>query len=255
LLAEYNPRVREALLRTARIAGDDAAALDEVADDAWQKIVSVINDTVVFDKEALLAIPPATQRYLFRRGIARLLGNLQDIEACHIEDIVIALSKPAGKTIQLPYGLVFTIEYDRFLLGSNPAALSPFPPLSGDFPLSIPGETPVGDWTVVADFVSRAQVKPDDGFTAFLNFAKTGRKLSVRTYRPGDRFQPLGMDRPKKLARFMMDSRIPHAWRDRVPVVFSPEQIVWVAGYRIDDRVKVTGGTERILRLVFRRNG
>ena len=47
-------------------------------------------------------------------------GNLKDIEARHIEELVQALDKPAGKQISLPYGLVFTIDYDRYLLGKDP---------------------------------------------------------------------------------------------------------------------------------------
>jgi len=77
--------------------------------------------------------------------------------------------------------------------------------------------------------------------------------MTVRRRRPGDRFQPLGMNQIKKLQDFMVDSRIPQSWRDRVPLVCSDKQILWVVGWRIDDRVKVTGKTKNILRLQFER--
>lgn len=51
----------------------------------------------------------------------------------------------------------------------------------------------------------------------------------------------------------MIDEHIPRAWRDRVPLVTSPQGIAWVVGYRIDDRFRVTEKTARILRLEFRR--
>jgi tRNA(Ile)-lysidine synthase len=82
---------------------------------------------------------------------------------------------------------------------------------------------------------------------------KTGTLLFVRKRQPGDRFQPLGMNVPKKLYRFMIDAKIPASWRDHIPVVFSPEHIVWVVGLRIDDRAKVTAETREILRLEFAR--
>jgi tRNA(Ile)-lysidine synthase len=51
----------------------------------------------------------------------------------------------------------------------------------------------------------------------------------------------------------MLDARIPRDWRDRIPLVVSGESIVWVTGYRIDERFKVTAGTEKILYLEFTR--
>jgi tRNA(Ile)-lysidine synthase len=82
---------------------------------------------------------------------------------------------------------------------------------------------------------------------------KIGKKLVVRRRRPGDRFQPLGMNQTKKLQDFMVDAKIPRAWRDRVPLVSSSKQILWVVGWRMDDRVKVTKNTKNILRLQFER--
>jgi tRNA(Ile)-lysidine synthase len=61
------------------------------------------------------------------------------------------------------------------------------------------------------------------------------------------------MGRPKKLNEFMIDARIPRLWRRRVPIVASPEHIIWVVGWRIDERAKVADGTSRVLRLAFKR--
>jgi tRNA(Ile)-lysidine synthase len=56
----------------------------------------------------------------------------------------------------------------------------------------------------------------------------------------------------KKLGEFMIDARIPGMWRHNIPVVVSDAGIVWLAGYRLDERFKVTSETRRILRLEFR---
>jgi len=68
---------------------------------------------------------------------------------------------------------------------------------------------------------------------------------------PGDSFRPLGMDTAKKLQRFMIDAKIPLSWRSHIPLVCSPRHILWVVGWRIDDRVKVTESSREILRLEF----
>lgn len=254
LLESYNPRVAEALLRTARIAGDDLAFMDKETTRLWSKIAQKQGNTITLDKEGFLKLPPALKRYLLRRAIEDLLGNLKDIETRHIEEIMGALTKPAGKRLSLPGGLIFSIEYNRYLLGSDRAALSPYPILGGEFPLKLPGETALPAWRIEATIISREQMtEKDEDFTAYFDRDKTGDKLLVRPRQPGDRFQPLGMNQPKKLGQFMIDAKIPSAWRQRIPLVCSPQHILWVVGWRIDERVKVTEETKQILRLKFKR--
>jgi tRNA(Ile)-lysidine synthase len=306
LLKNYNLRAAEALLRTARIACDDVAFIDKEASQAWDEIARYQEGTIILDKEGFLGLPSALKRHLFRLSIEKLVGNLVDIETRHIEELMAALSKPAGKQLSLPAGLVFSLEYDKYLLGRDPAGLCPFPTLAGEFELKLPGETLLPGWCVAATFMSPERMaervvkeKPEVAnapsqtinplpfttgslkgqspfknysspspskergikgerlinnlFTAFLDSDKTGDKLVVRPRQPGDRFQPLGMGLPKKLGEFMIDAKIPHAWRQRIPIVCSPDQILWVVGWRIDERVKVTEVTEQVLCIEFRR--
>ncbi len=189
-------------------------------------------------------------------SIENLRGNLHDIETLHIEEMMEALTRQAGKRLNLPGGLIFAVEYDRYLLGSDLSALAPFPQLEGDFLLNVPGETRIPGWLVKSEIVKPVDVEKEiasDNFSSCFDVDRTGTELAVRTRRRGDRFQPLGMEQPKKLGEFMIDARIPVAWRDRIPLICSPNQIIWVAGYRIDDRVKVTPSTRRVLCLKMER--
>jgi len=260
-LESYNPRVIEALLRTARIAGDDLAFLEKEGGRLWNRIARIEGNTIALDKKGFLKIPPALQRQLLRTVIEKLLGSLKDIETRHIEEIMTALNKPAGKRLNLPGGLLFVIEYDRYLFGPEPAALSPFPLLSDEYTLKIPGVTALSGWQVTAAILNpppasikkrTEKVEDTSSFTAYLDLDKAGSKVTVRRRRPGDRFQPLGMSQPKKLGEYMIDVKIPRAWRQRVPIVCSPDHILWVVGGQIDERVKVTAGTGGVLHLTFK---
>jgi tRNA(Ile)-lysidine synthase len=73
-------------------------------------------------------------------------------------------------------------------------------------------------------------------------------RLTVRRRRPGDRFRPLGLDGEKKLQDVFVDAKVPRRERDSVPIVCDEAGIVWVAGYRIAERVKLAGLTRRVLR-------
>jgi len=251
LLREYNPRVAEAVLRTAAIVADDLAFIDAETERLWKKVADMRQNTVVLDRDAFGRLPPLIKRNLLRLSIERLIGGLKDIEARHIEVVMEALDKPAGKRLTLPDGLIFAIEYDRYLLTTEPAALSPLPVLEGEYRLNIQGQTRLPGWLVSAAFVDPPPMAEKNKLVTYVDLEKTGRLLLVRSRRRGDRFMPAGLGHEKKLGVFMIDARIPQAWRDRVPVVCSPQQIVWVAGYRLDERARVTPETEKVLRLEF----
>ena len=255
LLQSYNPGVTEALLRTARLAGDTLAFLDNETDRLWGTVARTEGEAIVLDKQSFLELPRALQRHMLRAAIDRLLGNLKDIEMRHIDGIMAALVKPAGRKIDLPEGLVFSTGYNQYLLGPESAMLIPYPTLENEYDLKIPGETSLPGWYVKATITERKKInrKTESLIAACFDLDKTGDQLLVRCRQPGDRFQPLGMNQPKKLGEFMIDVKIPRAWRQRIPVVCSPQHILWVVGYRIDERLKVTENTRRVLCLDFKR--
>jgi tRNA(Ile)-lysidine synthetase-like protein len=77
-----------------------------------------------------------------------------------------------------------------------------------------------------------------------------GPRPFVRTWKPGDRFQPLGMKGTKKLQDFFVDEKVPRAERGRVPLLCAADgRIAWVVGYRMAEPFKVTRRTRTMLRL------
>ena len=252
VLRSYNPGVDRALLRLAGIAGDDISFIEEQASLTWPDLVQEDGNVLYLDVNKMLALPHALQRQVFRKAIKQLRGNLKDVEAEHIEIMIESLSKPAGKRFHLPDGLTLSTEYGRLVMTATPASVCPLPLIKCTASINIPGETDLPGWRVKADIIQESVVS-DNGLTASFDFEKVGKKLVVRRRRPGDRFQPLGMSQTKKLQDFMVDAKIPRSWRDRVPLVSSARQIFWVVGWRVDDRVKVTEKTKKVLCLQFER--
>lgn len=70
--------------------------------------------------------------------------------------------------------------------------------------------------------------------------------LTVRPWRAGDWFCPLGMAHRKKLSDFLIDQKVPRHRKAAVRVVTSGEAIVWVVGGRIDHRFRVTPQTKKV---------
>ena len=268
LLRQYNPSVDQALLRLADIAKEDNAFIEQQASELWDEVARQENNAIHLDMKQIASLPIALQRQLLRAAVTRLAGDTRDIEAGHIEAARSLLNKPVGKRISLPHGFICQGGYDELFIASTAKQSQlppcPFPPLPGEFPLKVPGETVLPGWNVIASIVGeRVDATPLRGvlstsgetgqsnLIAHFDLHKTGTELLVRQRQPGDRFQPLGMNMLKKLYEFMVDAKIPLSWRDRIPIVCSRRQIIWVAGWRIDDNVKTTEASKEILRLEF----
>jgi tRNA(Ile)-lysidine synthase len=271
LLRQYNPSVDQALLRLADIAKEDNAFIEQHASGLWEQVARQENNAIYFDRKQIASLPIALQRQLLRAAVTRLAGDTRDIEASHIEAARTLLNKAVGKKISLPHELVCHGGYNELVITSTAKQSQlppcPFPPLPGEFPLKVPGRTVFPGWKVIAsmvgervDSLSLRGILSTGGGTRQSNLVadfdlhRTGTELFVRQRRSGDRFQPLGMSMSKKLYEFMVDAKIPRSWRGHVPIVCSPQQIVWVVGWRIDDRVKVTEASKEILRLEFIRS-
>ncbi|MBM4452510.1 MAG: tRNA lysidine(34) synthetase TilS [Chloroflexi bacterium] len=251
ILREFNMAIDDALVRLAGIATADVSFVEEQALRSWRKVAKVDKNAIYLDVARLKVQPLALQRQIFKEALARLRGSLEDVEASHIESMLDFLSRPAGKRLSLPDGLTLTTEYDRMVLAPKGISTCTLLPLDGSFKIEVPGETTLPGWRVKADVLDGGVEIAQNDFVATFDFAKTGKELTVRGRKPGDRFQPLGMTQTKKLQDFMVDAKIPVAWRDGVPLVCSPQQILWVVGWRIDDRAKVTSASRQILRLEF----
>jgi tRNA(Ile)-lysidine synthase len=48
-----------------------------------------------------------------------------------------------------------------------------------------------------------------------------------------------------------IDTKIPKSQRRHIPILCSKDHIIWVVGHRLDDRVKLTSDTSRLLRLRY----
>ena len=88
---------------------------------------------------------------------------------------------------------------------------------------------------------------PTDFSVAHFDADTVDFPLMLRRWRQGDSFRPLGMKGFKKLSDFFTDQKLSIADKEEVWLLLTGDDIMWVAGMRLDDRFKITYRTKRIL--------
>lgn len=248
LLNDYNPQFKGSLLKTISIIREDQSHLDELTGEVFDNLADTGDEIVRFPVQGLAAQSVSLQRRLVRKCIKWVKSDLHGIEFKHVEAILDGLRRvPPQIELELPDGIVVFTEYDWLVFGKKRLfEATPIEPVR----LSVPGVTTVESLgtKIKAEFVSPIELAFErNGSIAHLDADKLPDELKLRTREPGDSFRPFGMTGEKKLQDFFVDEKVPRRERDRVPIIVSNDKIIWVAGFRIDDRFKVTEETKRVL--------
>ncbi len=252
LLAE-NPNLERALARLAEVARRDTDLLDKLTETVWNSsAVQPGVDRVEVSVGALLEQHPALRFRLLRKAVRVLTAEVPGVTVGHDHlAAVLDLAERGGgfKALDLPGGLRVELEPERLVVARRAAADG----RAGDeVELAIPGATslPTGE-TIRVDRVPRAAVEGLRGHAreCWLEEDRVDGRLWVRYYRRGDRFHPFGAPGPVRLSRFFIREKIPRARRQTIPLVLMGGRIVWVVGVRGSEYTRISGKSERVLRL------
>ena len=115
--------------------------------------------------------------------------------------------------------------------------------------MSIPGSADIPGWKIKTSVKLVPETKTilnSDNHSAWIPYDPLVESITIRTRKPGDRFQPTGMAKEKKLQDFMVDTKIPRDQRDGVPIVeinhLNTTKIIWVVGWRLSEWANVKSG-------------
>ena len=252
LARDYNPRVRDALLRLSKAAEADAAYIEGQLEQAWDGLTVAEETAVRLDTAALRGLHPALQRRALRRAYTVATGDVRGLAEVHVDTMMsLLVARRGGRSVDLPHGIVARLEGGALSVGSR-SAPRPGRPLIGEVSVSVPaiGETIIAEidgWRLSLRSAAGPTrddyaTKPDRQFAVGLDRDSVGESVTVRGRRPGDRFQPSGMSGTKKLQDFFTDAKIPRSQRDNIPLLVTELGIAWVAGHRVADWAQAVEG-------------
>jgi tRNA(Ile)-lysidine synthase len=201
-------------------------------------------------REYLLQEGKAMQRRLMRLWFEATLGDLRGISFDHVEEALrlIAQGPPQGR-LSIPRGWNLVRDYDTVRLEKRrqkrrPVCYTYTLPRQGELVIC---EAGVKIQTSRAAFV--LDVRPLDSLEALFDLACLPETLTVRNFRNGDRFQPLGMQGHKKVKDLFIEKKAPLSVRATLPLLLAGGEILWIPRYGRSEVAKVGAETKEVLKV------
>jgi tRNA(Ile)-lysidine synthase len=259
-LESYNPRFREAVLRTSQSLKSDYSLLMETLEEAWGLVViSVEEDVVTFDAGLLAGTSIGLQRNLLKHAIQILRPKL-DVNFSTLERATDLVRDAAhSSAVDLKGGLRMIREAGNVYVCTADSSLSfnlwPQLPSTTAVPVSIPGQIGLaGGWRLTSErwhipaLVREQAERNEDPFQVWLDADRVPESLELRVRRQGDCFEPLGLGgHSQKLSDFFVNEKLPQRARDYWPLLCAGDKIFWVPGYRPAHSCRLTERTKSAL--------
>ncbi len=265
ILETYNPRFREAILRSVNILSADYAFMNEGLESAWNEcILEETDGYVALNLNLLRNYSIAKLRNLIRRALSGL-NAAQETNFDVLDRAAVFIKDHSTKSIDLIGGFTLRREGSTMYIVKPSAALPsrdwPQMPVGADMlPVSVPGKIPLaGGWEFSLEKyrqLGRARdesIHNQNRFEAWLDGDHLPGTLELRVSRSGDSLSPLGMDgHRQKLSDFFTNEKLLQRARERWPLLCFNETVIWVPGFRLSESFKLTERTENVLKVEVR---
>lgn len=262
LLKQFNPAVVNALTRQADILRDDDRCLEQWASEWIGRHVQRGDDrSLAVPRMALLELPVALQRRVIRRVMQQVANSPYSPTFGSAEAVLDKIVRGRSGSSLALRGASVVREYERVRFSPNRTAGRHAGGGVSDRAVSLCLSVPSAIVWPPTEQVIRLSYAPasSDGMgdgtgtpagtqIARFDADRCTHQLVVRSWKAGDVFHPQGMGgRRKKVQDYFCDIKLPRERRAGVPLLVAPEGILWIVGYRTDQRFRVTPSTRRIL--------
>jgi len=245
--ARSGPGFSTRLAHQAELLRDDEWVLEGFA----RRKLDRIRRADGLDREWFLRQPPALQRRILRLWIEEARGHLLGVDFDHIAAMrdLIVRAPPHGR-LAVPGGLELVKEYQVLRLVKCNRKWKRAPCYSYELRIGIPLSIPESGLTVCSERIPGPLGNlPDSLSEAVFDTALLPRTLTMRNFRRGDRFRPLGMVGHKKVKDFFVEKKIPLSVRAALPLLLAGDEILWIPGHGRSEAARIGPETEEILRL------
>jgi tRNA(Ile)-lysidine synthase len=244
LVRDYEPQIVAHLARLAGIVREDDELLHGFVRELADEFIRRRGREVALDLKTLPLLLPALARRVAREFLRQITGSLRDISYDDAESL---LALGEGRELTLSRGLVLRRERGLVGLKKKTEPVERFEVLwDGRAELTLEAAGLKLKGARRGADRSRRSFKSDNAAGAELDAAGLVFPLTVRNRRPGDIYRPLGAPGRKKLKEILRAKGIPAGGRDRLPVILSAGEIIWVPGLPVSEKHKITAATTSV---------
>jgi tRNA(Ile)-lysidine synthase len=265
LLPQMEKHHKGTRFHLARIGETSHQAYDYIHKEA-QKVIKlfeerkIISDNSIEIKE-LKKLHPALQIAVLDSIMEKVKGDLQGISYQHYE-LLMSLVETQGpeKAIVLPGGIVAHKEKGKIIFRLAPAYGGSILPIRQRLlcnRIKVPGQTVLKPHKLIVkasiikntgDYLARFR-QSKTPYQEIFDLDKIDLPLTIRYRTSGDRFHPIGASGAQSVKKFFIDRKISRKERENIPLLCDKNRIIWVTGYRISDKAKITPATKRVLKI------
>lgn len=218
----------------------DEACLQQLADNARKRAEAPGGE---LDCELLLSEPEPVRDRVFLNILREHLNF--DFTGAQLGRLTELLRRPSGKFVPLK-GTLAAWKDGKYLRIANRLQKESF---QTDIR---PGETVrMSGWTIRLEWENTYR-KPESRLDAMFSADSLGTEpvLLLRQKEAGDMFQPLGMKKRKLVSDIYTDRKMRETLR-KAPLLEQEGEILFVPGYTICEKLRITDGTKRILHIFY----
>ncbi len=255
----YNPKLALRLARTAEIIRLE----DNYFEDVVRKLL--VSWGITAEDKRSFFIPlseflkqhEAIRARVVKSLLERMLMFKREIGSRHIDAVMDLCQKndTTVRTLNLPSGVVVERQPSRLIIRQESQTNNPDDTYHQDrgfeIKVEIPGVIHLDGRNIKTEFVDKPSLREIQSHpeTAFLDYESVEEPLVLRSFRPGDRIDFLGLGGRKKVKKYFIDKKVPRHLRSRIPLLADRRSVIWIPGERISQRVGVTEHAKKVLKV------
>ncbi|MBL7192214.1 tRNA lysidine(34) synthetase TilS [bacterium] len=246
VLEEIFPYGIEALCSISDEAWELSQTLEREAEIIWEQIHTITQNGQLI-LEIINKFPYFTilWKYILYRAVREIAPDYHPSPQA-VEELYNLTFNTSGKTLRI--GGIETLKDRGRLIFRSAQAVIP------EIEQELRHKFVIGDIELTMTQVETLEIEiTENPAVEYIDLDKTTGVLLVRRVKPGDIFQPIGFHGSVKVSDYLINKKISRFDKENILVITDAEKIIWLCGYRLDDRVKIDSGSKRIGRLQIRK--